>query len=125
MKNIAVLGCTGSIGRQTLDVIRANPDKFRAAVLCAGRDADAMFKAAEEFRPDYIAMADEAAADKLRQSGIKAKIAGGEQAVLEAAAYEGADIIVNGISGFSGMKPLLAALEAGKTDALANKESIV
>ena len=47
MKNIAVLGCTGSIGRQTLDVIRANPDKFRAAVLCAGRDADAMFKAAE------------------------------------------------------------------------------
>ena len=86
MKNIAVLGCTGSIGRQTLDVIRANPDKFRAAVLCAGRDADAMFKAAEEFRPDYIAMADEAAADKLRQSGIKAKIAGGEQAVLEAAA---------------------------------------
>ena len=125
MKNIAVLGCTGSIGRQTLDVIRANPDKFRAAVLCAGRDADAMFKAAEEFRPDYIAMAEEAAADKLRQSGIKAKIAGGEQAVLEAAAYEGADIIVNGISGFSGMKPLLAALEAGKTVALANKESIV
>ncbi len=125
MKNIAVLGCTGSIGRQTLDIIRANPDKFRAAVLCAGRDADAMLKAAEEFRPDYIAMADEAAADKLRQSGIKAKIAGGEQAVLEAAAYEGADIIVNGISGFSGMKPLLAALEAGKTVALANKESIV
>ena len=125
MKNIAVLGCTGSIGRQTLDVIRANPDKFRAAVLCAGRDADAMFKAAEEFRPDYIAMADEAAADKLRQSGIKAKIAGGEQAVLEAAAYEGADIIVNGISGFSGMKPLLAALEAGKTVALANKETLV
>ena len=125
MKNIAVLGCTGSIGRQTLDVIRANPDKFRAAVLCAGRDADAMFKAAEEFRPDYIAMADEAAADKLRQSGIKVKIAGGEQAVLEAAAYEGADIIVNGISGFSGMKPLLAALGAGKTVALANKESIV
>ena len=125
MKNIAVLGCTGSIGRQTLDVIRDNPDKFRAIALCAGRDADAMFKAAEEFRPDYIAMADEAAADKLRQSGIKAKIAGGEQAVLEAAAYEGADIIVNGISGFSGMKPLLAALEAGKTVALANKESIV
>ena len=125
MKNIAVLGCTGSIGRQTLDVIRANPDKFRAAVLCAGRDADAMFKAAEEFRPDYIAMADEAAADKLRQSGIKAKIAGGEQAMLEAAAYEGADIIVNGISGFSGMKPLLAALEAGKTVALANKETLV
>ena len=125
MKNIAVLGCTGSIGRQTLDVIRANPDKFRAAVLCAGRDAGAMLKAAEEFRPDYIAMADEAAADKLRQSGIKAKIAGGEQAVLEAAAYEGADIIVNGISGFSGMKPLLAALEAGKTVALANKETLV
>lgn len=125
MKNIAVLGCTGSIGRQTLDVVRANPDKFRAAALCAGRDVGAMLKAAEEFRPDYIAMADEAAADELRRSGIKAKIAGGEQAVLEAAAYEGAQTTVNGISGFSGMKPLLAALEAGKTVALANKEGIV
>lgn len=59
-------------------------------------------------------MAEEAAADKLRQSGIKAKIAGGEQAVLEAAAYEGADIIVNGISGFSGMKPLLGSAGSGQ-----------
>ena len=103
MKNIAVLGCTGSIGRQTLDIIRANPDKFRAAVLCAGRDADAMLKAAEEFRPDYIAMADEAAADKLRQSGIKAKIAGGEQAVLEAAAQLEKDIRY--LAKAAGLKP--------------------
>lgn len=126
MKNIAVLGCTGSIGRQTLDVIRANPDKFRAAVLCAGRDADAMFKAAEEFRPGYIAMADEAAADKLRQSGIKAKIAGGEQAGAGSGRpMRAPDINSKWHKRLSGMKPLLAALEAGKTVALANKESIV
>ena len=125
MKNIAVLGCTGSIGRQTLDVIRANPDKFRAAVLCAGRDADAMFKAAEEFRPDYIAMADEAAADKLRQSGIKAKIAGGEQAVLEAD-DPAIDAVVELLGGVEPAHSwAVRALEAGKTVALANKESIV
>ena len=127
MKNIAVLGCTGSIGRQTLDVIRSNRTEFRAVAICAGSSIEAVAAIADEFRPELIAMADEKAADELRQSDIAdfAVIEGGEEAVLHAAAYEKADITVNGISGFSGTKPLLAALGAGKRVALANKESIV
>ncbi|MBR5291855.1 MAG: 1-deoxy-D-xylulose-5-phosphate reductoisomerase [Clostridia bacterium] len=125
MKNVAVLGCTGSIGRQTLDVIRANPNEFQAIAICAGRDADRVAAQAAEFNPEYIAMEDEAAADKLKSMGVKGKIISGTDASCMVASLEQADIIVNGISGYSGMKPLLAALEAGKPVALANKESIV
>jgi len=125
MKKVAVLGCTGSIGRQTLDVIRANPREFRAVAICAGRDAESVAAQAVEFKPEYIAMADDAAADKLRGMGAKGKILTGPEASCMMASLEEADIIVNGISGYSGMKPLLAALKAGKPVALANKESIV
>lgn len=125
MKKVAVLGCTGSIGRQALDVIRANPEEFRAVAICAGRDADSVAAQAAEFCPEYIAMADDAAADKLKSTGVKGKIVSGPDAPCMMAILEEADIIVNGISGYSGMKPLLAALKAGKPVALANKESIV
>ena len=66
MKKVAVLGCTGSIGKQTLDVIRANPEEFQAIAICAGRDAESVAAQAAEFKPGYIAMADEAAAEKLK-----------------------------------------------------------
>ena len=125
MKKVAVLGCTGSIGKQTLDVIRANPNEFQAIAICAGRDAERVAAQAAEFKPEYIAMADEAAADKLKSMGVKGKILSGPDASCVMASLEEADIIVNGISGYSGMKPLLAALKAGKPVALANKESIV
>ena len=125
MKKVAVLGCTGSIGKQTLDVIRANPHEFQTIAICAGRDADSVAAQAAEFCPEYIAMADETAADKLKNMGIKGKIISGPDASCMMASLEEADIIVNGISGYSGMKPLLAALQAGKPVALANKESIV
>ena len=125
MKKVAVLGCTGSIGRQTLEVIRANPREFRAVAICAGRDAQTVAAQAAEFEPEYIAMADKAAAEKLKSLGVKGNIISGPDAACVTAALEEADIIVNGISGYSGMKPLLCALEAGKPVALANKESIV
>lgn len=125
MKKVAVLGCTGSIGKQTLDVIRANPHEFQTIAICAGRDADSVAAQAAEFCPEYIAMADETAADKLKNMGVKGKIISGPDASCMMASLEEADIIVNGISGYSGMKPLLAALQAGKPVALANKESIV
>ena len=125
MKKVAVLGCTGSIGKQTLDVIRANPQEFQAIAICAGRDAESVAAQAAEFKPEYIAMADDAAADKLKGMGVKGKILSGPEASCMMASLEEADIIVNGISGYSGMKPLLSALQAGKPVALANKESIV
>lgn len=125
MKKVAILGSTGSIGRQTLDVIRTNPDKFRVTAICARRDAERLAAQAAEFNPDHIALAEDAAADKLRSLGIKGNIISGPDASCRIAALEEADIIVNGISGYSGMKPLLSALQAGKPVALANKESIV
>lgn len=125
MKKVAILGSTGSIGRQTLDVIRTNPDKFRVTAICARQDAERLAAQAAEFDPDHIAIAEDAAADKLRSLGIKGNIISGPDASCRIAALEEADIIVNGISGYSGMKPLLSALQAGKHVALANKESIV
>lgn len=125
MKKVAILGSTGSIGRQTLDVIRTNPDKFRVTAICARQDAERLAAQAAEFNPDHIAIAEDAAADKLRSLGIKGNIISGPDASCRIAALEEADIIVNGISGYSGMKPLLSALQAGKPVALANKESIV
>ena len=125
MKKVAILGSTGSIGRQTLDVIRTNPDKFRVTAICARQDAERLAAQAAEFNPDHIAIAEDAAADKLRSLGIKGNIISGPDASCRIAALEEADIIVNGISGYSGMKPLLSALQAGKHVALANKESIV
>lgn len=125
MKKVAILGSTGSIGRQTLDVIRNNPDKFRVTAICARQDAERLAAQAAEFNPDHIAIAEDAAADKLRSLGIKGNIISGPDASCRIAALEEADIIVNGISGYSGMKPLLSALQAGKPVALANKESIV
>lgn len=125
MKKVAILGSTGSIGRQTLDVIRTNPDKFRVTAICARRDAERLAAQATEFNPDHIAIAEDAAAGKLRSLGIKGNIISGPDASCRIAALEEADIIVNGISGYSGMKPLLSALQAGKHVALANKESIV
>lgn len=125
MKKVAVLGCTGSIGRQTLDVIRANPDKFQAIALCADQNAEAVAAQAAEFAPKYIAMADNAAGERLCRLGVTGNIISGVDSPCVMASLEDADIIVNGISGYAGMRPLLAALEAGKPVALANKESIV
>ena len=125
MKKVSILGSTGSIGRQTLDVIRSNPDKFRVTAICARQDAERLAAQAAEFNPDHIALAEDTAADKLRSLGIKGNIISGPDASCRIAALEEADIIVNGISGYSGMKPLLSALQAGKHVALANKESIV
>lgn len=125
MKKIVVLGSTGSIGRQTLDVVRAFPEEFEIAALCAGKNAQAVAKQAEEFHPQYIAMTDDAAAKELRALNVNAKLIFGPDASAEAAALPEADVVVNGISGFAGMKPLLASLRAGKRVALANKESIV
>ncbi len=125
MKKVAILGSTGSIGRQTLDVIKTNPEEFSVVAICARRDAERLAAQAAELKPEYIAVEDEAAADKLKSMGVKGKIISGSDASCVVASIEEADIIVNDISGYSGTKPLLAALEAGKTVALANKESIV
>lgn len=122
-KRIVVLGSTGSIGRQTLDVVRAMPQEFEILALCAGENAAALLEQAREFYPAYLGVRDPAQAALL--AGTGAHVVAGGDAARTLAALDEADIVVNGVSGFAGLPPLLAALRAKKTVALANKESIV
>lgn len=126
MKTIAVLGSTGSIGRQTLDVLRAHPELGRVGALVAHGNVELLLAQAQEFHPAFVGIADEAAAAEFRPYlPAGTRLAVGNEAASEAAALPEVDTVVNGVSGFAGTEPLLAALAAGKTVALANKESIV
>ena len=123
---IALLGSTGSIGEQALDVIREAPGRFRVAALAAGRSAAKLAAQAREFRPGAVGLVDEAAA-----AGLAAdlppgcRLAVGPEAVAELAAADGADVVLNGVTGSVGLAPTVRALEAGRRLALANKESLI
>ena len=117
---IAVLGSTGSIGRQTLDVVRGLPDRFRVTALAAGRNIDALAAQVEEFAPAAIHAVDEDAAADLRSAS------GADWAPLdEIAARDDVDVVLVATSGLAGLAPTLAGLEAGKPVAIANKEVLV
>ena len=124
VKKIAVLGSTGSIGTQTLDVCRRLG--YEIVALAAGSNAELLEKQAREFSPKLVAAADENAARRLSiaLSGTGITVLGGEQAVLEAAAAE-CDIVLNAVTGIAGLRPTIAAVEAGNDIALANKETLV
>lgn len=126
MKTVAVLGATGSIGTSTLDVIRYASDTYRLDALTAHRNADLLIAQARAFRPELAVIGDEAQYGKVRealaQSGIR--VAAGVNGLVEAATL-GSDIVVGGIVGAAGIRPSLAALEAGSVLALANKECLV
>lgn len=126
MKNLVVLGSTGSIGTQTLDVVRANPSLFKVVALVANRSDELLEKQIEEFQPELAVLSDEAAAQRLkaRYKG-NVPIEGGRQAVIDAAVLPSADVIVTSLMGFAGLEPTMAALDAGKDIALANKETLV
>ena len=126
MKNLVVLGSTGSIGTQTLDVVRANPDLFHVSVLVANRSDELLEQQINEFQPEVAVLSDKEAVQRLknRYSG-KTKIYGGREAVIEAAVYPEADTVVTSLMGFAGLEPTMAALEAHKDIALANKETLV
>jgi 1-deoxy-D-xylulose-5-phosphate reductoisomerase len=129
MKAISILGSTGSIGTQALDVVRRNPDRFKVAGLSvAGANQELLVGQIREFLPPLVAIADEdAAADisaKLGQIRGVELIVGPDAAERLAGEFE-ADLVLNGLVGFAGLAPTLAALQSGKTLALANKESLV
>ena len=117
--NLVILGSTGSIGRQTLDVVRAHPDRFRVIGLAAGGNTELLQKQAEEFKPDhiYFRIPDGTANESLTDARYMPM---DEMSVLPEA-----DIILAATSGMAGLRPVLAAVQAGKTVALANKESLV
>lgn len=126
MKNLVVLGSTGSIGTQTLDVVRSNPDLFHVSVLVANRSDELLEKQIMEFQPELAVLSDNEAAQRLmsRYTG-RTKIRGGRAAVIEAAVFPDADTVVTSLMGFAGLEPTMAALEARKNIALANKETLV
>lgn len=127
MKSLSVLGSTGSIGTQTLDIVRRDGKNFKIAALSAGKNADLMEKQAREFHPEIVAMADEkAAADlKLRLRDTDIKVLSGEEGVISAARAKNADMVLGAIVGIAGLMPVIAAIAEGKDIALANKETLV
>lgn len=126
MKNIAVLGSTGSIGTQTLDVVRSHPEMFHISVLAANASDELLEKQIREFEPELAVLSDEAAYNRLksRYHG-PTKLAGGRQAFIDAAAVDDVDTVVTSMMGFAGLEPTMKALEAKKNIALANKETLV
>lgn len=138
MKQLAILGSTGSIGTQTLDVVRANPDRFSVYAITANSRVDLLVEQAREFHPEVVCIADETKYDELRQkmeaafqadfSDTKAelpKVWAGADAIAEMVTMPSIDVVVAAMVGYAGLRPTMAAIRAGKTIALANKETLV
>lgn len=127
MKHIAILGSTGSIGTQTLEIARNHPDELKVTALAAGSSVDKMEEQIREFRPGLAAMWSEEAAAQLRVkvADIPVKILSGMEGLLEIAMQPGSQVLVTAIVGMIGIRPTIAAIQAGKDIALANKETLV
>lgn len=127
MKKVTILGSTGSVGRQALEVISAHRDKFEVHSLSADTKVRELAAQARKMHPQKVAVADLSAYSQLKAElgGTSIKLLAGEEALCELAADQQSEIVINAIIGFAGLMPTLAAAEAGKTVALANKESLV
>lgn len=127
LKRIAILGSTGSIGTQALEIIRDYPDLFEAQVLVANSNVDLLIKQAREFEPDCVVIADKSKYKKLKEAlaDIPVKVYSGPEAVEQIVGMDTIDIVLTAMVGFSGLLPTIRAIEAGKIVALANKETLV
>ena len=129
MKRLAILGSTGSIGTQTLEVVRRHPDRYEVYAICAHRSVDLLVEQAREFRPEVVCIADESLyAELSRQlSAIRyeGKIWAGADSIAEMVQFPSIDIVVAAMVGYAGLRPTIEAIRAGKTIALANKETLV
>lgn len=126
-KNIAILGSTGSIGTQTLDVISEYPDRLYPSLLTANRNVDLLIEQALKFKPRRVVIAQSDCYTKLRDTlaGEPIEVMCGQQTIADAAAADDVDIVVTAMVGYSGLAPTISAIKAGKTIALANKETLV
>lgn len=133
MKQLAILGSTGSIGTQTLDVVREHPDRFSVYAITAHRSIDKLVEQALEFHPEVICIADETLYDELKSKLQDAlgkdaemmKVWAGADAIAEMVTMPSIDIVVAAMVGYAGLRPTMEAIRAGKTIALANKETLV
>ena len=126
-QRVAILGSTGSIGEQTLDIVRENPDSFEVRILTAHRNWQRLAAQAREFDADTVVIADSTCCEPLRTAltDTDTKVYAGEEAVAQVAAGGDTDVVVNALVGYAGLAPTVATLRAGKKLALANKESLV
>ncbi len=127
MKKITILGSTGSIGTQTLDVIRDNKDKYEAYAITAGRNADLLVEQIREFEPKYAVIADESKYSSVVEAvkGTRTKVLAGDKAVCEVAEMSEVDMVLVALVGYAGLAPTISAIKARKKIALANKETLV
>lgn len=126
-KRLTILGSTGSIGTQTIEVLEAIPDTFELMAICAKKNVELLAEQCRKLKPRYAAIGDESLFPRLKElcSGLPVKISAGKKAIDDLAAIDDCDIVVSAMVGYAGLSPTLHAAKAGKTIALANKESLV
>lgn len=126
-KRIAILGSTGSIGTQALDVVRKNPDRFEVYAISANRSVDKLIEQAREFHPEVVCIADESLYPQLKEalSAMPLKVFAGMDAIAQMVQLPSVDIVLAAMVGYAGLLPTIEAIKAGKTIALANKETLV
>ncbi len=125
MKRLSILGSTGSIGQNTLDVVSRNEKNFKVVALAAGKNIDLLEKQIRTFSPDIVAVADKKTADSLSKRINRLEILSGIEGISYAASYEKSDFVISAIVGSAGLMPTLAAIRSGKSVGLANKEALV
>lgn len=126
MKHISLLGSTGSIGRQTVEVALANPDKLKITAIAAHKNVAELEKQIALLHPEIAVLTDEKAAQELKRTYVgNTKILSGQDGLMAAATCAGADVVLGAMVGYAGLRPVLAAIECGKHIALANKETLV
>lgn len=128
-KQLCILGSTGSIGTQTLDIVRAYPNRYSVYAVCANRSVDKLVEQAREFHPEVVCVADESLYEELSRQlsavHFDGKIWAGADAVAEVVTMPSIDVVVAAMVGYAGLRPTMEAIKAGKTIALANKETLV
>lgn len=126
-RSIAILGSTGSIGTQALDIVREHPDQFEIYALTANENIDLLIKQAREFLPEVVAIANESKYDKLKEAlkDLPIKVWAGSESIAQVVESEPIDVVLTAMVGYSGLKPTINAIKAKKVIALANKETLV
>ena len=127
VKQLCILGSTGSIGTQTLEIVRAYPERYGVYALCAHRSIDKLVEQAHEFKPEVVCIADESLYESLKEqlTDLNCKIWAGADAIAQVVTMPSVDVVVAAMVGYAGLHPTMEAIKAGKTIALANKETLV